>query len=178
MTNEYVKAIEGLEKTIADLERQANELRSAVNILCKQAGISPRYPDGPPTGGGQVLTQIKPDTFYGKKQQTAVREYLEMRKGRGEGPAKPREIFDALKQGGFEFEANSDAVALVSLRALLRKRTETFHKVGETGAYGLTSWYENIKKKAAADNMVGGDRDDEADEPEIKAAASPKTAAA
>jgi hypothetical protein len=92
------------------------------------------------TPSGQA-GQINSDAFYGKRQATAVREYLEMRRSAGLGPAKPREIYDALRQGGYQFNAQEDETALVGMRALLRKMNSTFHKVPGTSAYGLRSWY-------------------------------------
>jgi hypothetical protein len=64
-----------------------------------------------------------------------------MRRSAGLGPAKPREIYDALRQGGYQFNAQEDETALVGMRALLRKMNSTFHKVPGTSAYGLRSWY-------------------------------------
>src|ERR1700758_823081 len=70
---------------------------------------------------------------------TAIRNYLG---AAGVGPAKPREIYDALRQGGYQFKAKDDDTALVGMRALLRKASTTFLKVpGTTGAYGLRVWY-------------------------------------
>jgi hypothetical protein len=110
------------------------------------------------------LAQIGPDTFYGKKQSTAVRQYLEMRKAGGKGPATPREIFDALKKGGLQFETKNDEVALVGLRALLRKNTVTFHKL-PNGSYGLLSWYPDAKKPkgggVAADGIMARPENEE-----------------
>lgn len=144
MSNSYAAAISALERRLQSLERKVNEVRSAINILCEEAGEPPRYPDGGGGGSSPSVTQIKDDTFYGKKQQTAIREYLEMRRTQGLGPAKPREIFDALKAGGYQFETKDDEVGMVSLRALLRKRTNIFHKL-PTGSYGLLSWYPDAK---------------------------------
>ena len=145
-------AITALEKRLVEAERKVNELRSAINVLCEEAGMSPRYPDGGGNGSGggggtHTLSQIKSDTFYGKPQQTAIREYLEMRKAQGMGPATPREIYDALSQGGFDFRAKNDEIAMVGLRALLRKRTETFHRLPNTGTYGLLAWYPNARPR-------------------------------
>ena len=146
MSDQYAPAIAALERRLADIERNANELRAAINVLCAEGGLPPRYPDGGGSGkpSGDSITQIKPDTFYGKRQSTAIREYLELRKAQGSGPAKPREIFDALKQGGYQFEAKDDNIALVGMRALLRKNSTTFHKL-PSGAYGLRAWYPNAK---------------------------------
>jgi hypothetical protein len=158
MDNPFEGAIAALERRLGEVERKGNELRGAINALLEEAGQPPRYPTGvgdsiPSASGATSTTQpsvtaLKPDTFYGKKQGTAVREYLEMRKARGLGPAKPREIYEALREGGYAFEAKDDTNALVGLRALLRKNTNQFHKL-PTGAYGLMSWYPHAKRPRA-----------------------------
>lgn len=152
-------AIDALERRLSDLERKANALIEVINDLRKEDGLPPRGPFG---GGGDGMrvgvgvgvsagTQIKPDSFYGKKLQTAVREYLEMRhaSARGTNPATPKEIYEAITAGGFQFEAKTADIAMVGLRALLRKRTAFFHKL-PNGTYGLTSWYPDLKKPKAS----------------------------
>lgn len=145
-------AIAALERRLAEHERKGNELKSALNVLYEEAGMPAKYSEtgaaGGSTAGGPVLTQIKRDSFYGKKQMTAIREYLEMRRGQGDGPAAPREILDALKAGGYQFEAKTDEIALVGLRALLRKATSVFHKL-PAGNYGLAAWYPDAKSNDA-----------------------------
>jgi hypothetical protein len=169
--------IDELEKRLADQVRKANALIETINVLRQEDGLPPRSPIGGGGGGGhadsRAATQIKPDTFYGKKLQTAVREFLEMRyaAARGTDPATPREIYDAITQGGFTFEAKDDTTALVGLRALLRKRTAFFHKL-PNGTYGLTSWYPDAKRPKASD-----DADDD-DTPQTETATTKKAAAA
>jgi hypothetical protein len=146
MTDAFAPAIAALERKLEELERKANELRAAINLLCAEGGNAPRYPEGGGGGGRtpRAMAQIKSDRFYGKPLATGVREILEMRKAGEIGPATPREIFDALKQGGFQFEAKNDDIALVSLRATLRKNNRVFHRL-PSGTYGLLSWYPNAK---------------------------------
>lgn len=76
-----------------------------------------------------------------------MREYLEMRKAQGIGPATPRDIYEALKSGGYQFETKDDTVALVGLRALLRTQPLVFHRLPQ-GTYGLTSWYPDAKRQS------------------------------
>jgi hypothetical protein len=149
--HELMPAITLMERKVDEAERKVNELLGALNVLRAEAGLPPRPGgnNGGPGGGDQVQTQIKPDTFFGKKQQTAIRQYLEMRRAQGLGPAKPREIYDALLAGGYEYEAKNAEVALVGMRALLRKRTETFVQLSN-GSYGLVAWYPDLKRKAAS----------------------------
>lgn len=165
-------AIEALEGKLGDLERKANSLIEVINDLRKEDGLPPRGPFGGGNGGGKTpagvstITQIKPDTFYGKKLQTAVREYLEMRRLQNLGPATPREIYDSITQGGFKFEAKEANTAMIGLRALLRKRTAFFHRL-PNNTYGLTAWYPDVKKPKAA--AAGDEAEDDADETETAA---------
>jgi hypothetical protein len=162
---ELLPAINLLEADLLETERKANGLRATVNMLREKAGLPP-LPEGPMGGdgggGGGGITEIKPDTFYGKRLQGAVREYLEMRKTKGMGPAKPREIYDAVVAGGYQFETSSDEVALVGLRAMLRKRSQYFHKL-PNGTYGLTAWYPHAKAAKAAKPGAMDDDDDTID---------------
>jgi len=166
--NPLQPAIDALEKDLADVERRENELRSALKLLRAKAGL-PTPPDagGPDSGGGTpppsppsgekspATTQIRPDSFFGKRMGSAARQYLEMRKAAGgDGPAKPRDIFEALRQGGFQFETKDDTVAVISLRNMLRKRSETFQRL-PNGTYGLRAWYPHAKPPKAA----SGDED-------------------
>jgi hypothetical protein len=165
MDNPFETAIAALEQRLYDVERKMNEFRGAadafrasINTLCEQAGLPPRYPDG--GGGGSApeskasatsaasaaasLSSIASDRFHGKRQATAVREYLEMRRAANLGPGKPREIYGALKRGGYQFTAKDDETALVGLRTTMRKNSVTFYKLPD-GAYGLRAWYPHTK---------------------------------
>lgn len=172
-------AIDALEKRLADFERKGNSLVEVINDLRAEDGLPPRGPFGGGGGdgsranvGGGSVTQIKPDTFYGKKLQTAVREYLEMRKLQSLGPATPREIYDSITLGGFKFDAKDASTALVGLRALLRKRTAFFHRL-PNNTYGLTVWYPDVKKqKPPAVEDDGGEDETETATTRKAAAAS------
>lgn len=162
--HELMPAINLLERRVEDQERKVNELLGALNVLRAEVDLPPRAPF--PSGGaekGDAQTQIKSDTFFNKKQQTAIRQYLEIRRAQGLGPAKPREIYDALITGGFQYTAKDAETALVGLRALLRKRTNVFAKVGSTGAYGLVAWYGKVKQPKSNDS---NDEDDDANDSE------------
>ena len=189
--NPLQPAIDELERDIADLERQWNGLVSAVNILRAKAGLPPHEPAGPTLDGGSGkkaqggAQSIRPDQFYGKRLGAAAREYLEMRRAQDIGPAKPREIFDALKSGGFQFGSKDEANQMVVLRTMLRKSSQMFHKL-PNGSWGLRSWYGNIKQAKEEDqnsetsSTNGGDAAEttsEGVEDREKAAAEPPAAA-
>lgn len=192
MAIETNPAIDLLVAQIADLERKANAYRASVNVLCERDGLPPMFPDGgggaptrhedTPKGNTPHPTQIKSDTFCGKPQQTAVRELLAIRKGAGHGPAKPSEILEALRLGGYQVEAKNDDIALVGLRAMLRKRTNIFHKL-PNGAWGLREWYPNAKPSKDTQDKAAGvgeggkapsSQTDETDDVENNAAVQPK----
>ena len=170
MSGDLNPAILFLQQKVDEAERKANELRGALNVLRVESGLAPVEANasslGEGAGGGATLASIREDTFYGKVQQTAIREYLEMRKVAGMGPAKPREIFDALTKGGFSYDAKSEDIAMVGMRALLRKRSHVFHKL-PNGAYGMTAWYPNARtqKVAAGTSAQADDDDDDEDTP-------------
>lgn len=164
--NAFLPAIEALEKDLSDLERQANGLLQSINLLREKAGLPPR-PGGWQGASGQEgasassssLVKLHSDSFTGKKLGSAVREYLEMRKrAGGDAPATAREIFDALKEGGYSSAAKDDATGMVVLRTMLRKNTVMFAKLAN-GKYGLRAWYPNLKapKEAASGDAADDD---------------------
>jgi hypothetical protein len=162
-------AIETLEKRLMDLERKGNALVEVINDLRAEDGLPPRSPWGSGSGissssskPGETVSTIRSDTFYGKKLQTAMREYLEMRARQNLGPAKPREIYDAITAGGFQFETQDETVALVGMRAMLRKRTAFFHKLPNS-TYGLTAWYPGAKKPKASAAAAPADTEEDED---------------
>jgi hypothetical protein len=154
-------AIDALERRREEALATAGEMERSINTLCKEAGYPPRYTDSASTNSIRV-TQISDDTFYGMKQTGAMRTYLEMRKTQGLGPAGTREIYDALLQGGYQFEAKTPDIAMVGMRALLRTQPLVFHRLPQ-GTWGLSTWYPDAKKK---------------DEPKKKTAPAKKAGAA
>lgn len=152
MSHALLPAIHELEKDFEDVEKKQAHSLELINTLRAKAGLGPYQRTAPGMNGasGGGISEIRPDTFYGKKLQTAAREYLEMRKAKDLGPATPRDIFDALKDGGYQFGASSDDVALVGLRAMLRKRSQFFHRL-PNGNYGLTIWYPHAKVPKVSD---------------------------
>ena len=143
MKAEFLPAIEALQKELREDERKVAETKSMINRLCLLAGGEPRYSDVR-ASEQQPLSPTRSDQFYGKVQQTAAREYLEMRHNAKLGPASPRDIYVALVDGGFEFDTDSETNRLTGLRATLRKNSSTFHRL-PNGQYGLLSWYPNAK---------------------------------
>jgi hypothetical protein len=180
-------ALETLEARLSDVVRKGNALVEVINDLRAADGLPPLPPLGGGDGGVGVghssgsgaVMQIKPDSFYGKKLQTAIREYLELRYAivHGTNPATPKEIYEAITAGGYQFEAKTPDIAMVGMRALLRKRTAFFHKL-PNGTYGLTSWYPDAKKPKAQDADADAEVDDREEYEKIGAAITKKAAAA
>jgi hypothetical protein len=143
MPNDLDPAIATFERRREEALATAADCERTINTLCKEAGYPPRYQD---TATSTIkVTQISDDTFYGQKQTPAMRLYLEMRKAQGLGPATAREIYEAIKSGGYVFEAKDAEVALVGMRALLRTQPNVFHRLPQ-GTWGLTVWYPDAKK--------------------------------
>ncbi|MGX9572540.1 hypothetical protein [Mesorhizobium sp. f-mel] len=143
MAGEFDPAIQRLVADIDEVEATLLNKKRMVNQLCDYAGRPHMYADAQLiVGAGAGL--IRPDQFYGQPLASAIRFYLEMRFARGQGAATVREIFDALKQGGFKFETKDDANAERGLRQSLTKNSVTFHKL-PNGTYGLLEWYPNAK---------------------------------
>ncbi len=169
MSDEIDPLIASIERKMNDAEAKAHEYRITLNVLRAEKGLPPlpTTPGGGPARrdeGGQSAppsVEIKSDTFFGKKLSTAMREFLTMRRAKGDGPATPREIFDALRLGGYAFNTKNDDIALVNIRAMLRKNTPTFTRLPGTGRYGLTAWYPDARKPRATVVPSGDSADDD-----------------
>lgn len=151
MSGEFDAAINKLNDDIAEKENEVRELKRTVNRLSRYAGRADPYPDADEAAtASRSVGSIRPDQFYGQPLASAIREYLEMRRNSGLGAAKVREIFDALKQGGFKFETKDDTNAERGLRQSLTKNSVTFHKL-PNNTYGLLEWYPNAKPARASE---------------------------
>jgi hypothetical protein len=182
----FQPAIDALEKDYADLGRQASGLLQSINLLREKAGLPPhpggwQQPDAGssgPSGSGSSPVKLHSDAFTGKKLGSAVREYLELRKKSGvDAPATSREIFDALKDGGFISGAKDDATGLVVLRTMLRKNTVMFAKL-QNGKYGLRAWYPNLKPTRDPTTYTGTEEEAGDEGPETDEATTTDKAAA
>ena len=144
MPSELDPAIAALERRREEALATAAELERTINTLCKEAGYAPRHTEATSTTVSTKVTHISDDTFYGQKHTPAMRTYLEMRKTQNLGPATAREIYDAIKAGGYVFEAKDATTALVGMRALLRTQPNVFHRLPQ-GTWGLTAWYPDAR---------------------------------
>lgn len=172
MSDQIRAGIDGMVAAIEQQLAQVQALKMSVNVMCRQIGEEPRYPDADNAapGGGGVL---RADQFYGKALATAVREYLE----RIKRAAGTEEIVKALEQGGYDFNEQGWkkghrprilAIALV-------KNSVTFRRL-PNGMFGMESWYEPRTKKAKGGEPEITDADEALENNGAAKAATTKTA--
>lgn len=149
------KTVDDLLGRLKELEKEAGETKRMINGLCALAKVPPMFPVVEPESIG--ITSIKGDTFYGQPFATAATTYLRMRKAMNMGPASVAEIYEALKSGGYQFDATNEDYAKRGVRHSLTKNTQTFHKV-PNGDFGLMDWYPAVKKTKSSKNGSVGDR--------------------
>lgn len=155
MRQDLVPAIEALKGDVTSLEAKLASTKAATNRLCELAGMPPVYMDVDASVSEQrgAQTSIRADQFYGKVMTTAIREYLEMRRAANQGPASPREIYDAILAGGFKFDTDIEINRLTGVRTALRKSSSIFHRL-PNNQYGLLAWYPRAKA-APSDDQDG-----------------------
>ena len=142
MSDEILSTIQFLSNKVKLREEEANDLKRLINKLCSEANIPIRYPqisDASSAGG-----PLRADQFYGQTLTTAIRNYLDYRKASELGPATVADIFKAITDGGYKFDAKSEEIAKISVRSTLRKSSSIFHRL-PNGQYGLLAWYPNAK---------------------------------
>lgn len=145
MSTDADGVIADLQAKLAPLEAEVIEKKKLINLLCSQYGREPIYNDAA-LSVTQAVQPFKSDEFYGKPLSGCMRKILEHRKlSGGEGPATPRDIYQALIAGGFEFEAKNEQNALTGMRISLRKSSRIFHRLPDGKRYGLLEWYPKAK---------------------------------
>lgn len=142
MSEQVIATIELIQSQIQKQEQEIAEKKRVINSLCPLAGIPAIYADV--DSGAAVNGTIRPDEFYGRPLAEAVRAVLDRRKQSNQGAATVQEIYEAMKAGGFHFQAKNDDYAKRGLYQSLMKNTATFHKL-PNGRYGLRNWYPNVK---------------------------------
>lgn len=164
MREEFRPAIEALQKDLADQERKVIETKTMINKLCELTGDAPMYADVG-QASEPTIANIMSDTFYGKSLSAAAREYLEMRRLANLGPTNPREVFEALQQGGFAFDTKDETNAISGVRQTMRKNSAVFHRL-PNGEYGLLAWYPKAKKSKSSDDDTSTSEQKSEDESE------------
>ncbi len=163
-------ADEMINKALEKIQEHETEIikhKQFVNQVCAFEGRPPHFNDAElePENTGRGIA-IRRGEFYGKPLATAVRSYLNRRDKAGLGPATVDEIYEALKQGSFDFPAKKAVNQKASVQISLSKNTTTFEKLPD-GSYGLSIWYGRRRiKKAHEQNQA--DTPDEEPEDEIE----------
>ena len=176
MSEEIRAGINGMNAAIAAKLAEVRALKQSVNVMLRQIGEEPEYPDVEGVGG-DLSGPVRADQFYGKGLQTAVREYLE----RGKRAAGTEEIVKALELGGFDVEEQGWAKGHRPriLAIALVKNTATFRRL-PNGMFGLETWYEprtrKIKEAMAAESAKSKSRGKAARKKRQKSAAAESAA--
>ena len=98
-----------LEQRLAEIDAEANKIKSAINCLCDVIGDSPKYLIET-EDSKNVAGKPRPDEYYGRPQATVVTEVLQKRCNAGLGAATLDELFEELSSGGFEFTGKNDGI--------------------------------------------------------------------
>lgn len=150
------KAIEELEKKLEGIMKQASDIKKAINQLLVLNDEPIRYQDTDVEIKGRI--PVAPDEFFGKPLATAVRDFLKRR-----GQAVPLvEIYEALKQGGFEF-GGEEKFQPRGLAISLSKNTQTFVYLKSSDSYGLLEFYPEYTKKKEERRKKGGTEQEESE---------------
>jgi len=141
---------------LAEMERERDELTSAINLFRRRMGLSATDPqsnvavNGRPTSDTTGITgapsdagplQITRDMFFGMNLPEAIRSYLSMVKR----PTKASTIVKALADGGFQStSSNFDT----RVRQTLSSRMPDI--VNLPNGWALAAWYpgRNFEKRA------------------------------
>jgi hypothetical protein len=140
-----------LQGAIDKLQEKIKSHKQTINHLCGEMNEAPLYPEADEEIAIGT-TATRSDEFYGKPLATAVRTILERRKRANLGAATVPEIYKAMKDGAFHFEAKNEANAQRSLHIAMSKNAAVFHRLPNSNKYGLREWYPAIKDKKAGSN--------------------------
>ena len=169
MSDHFKETIAHLREQVRKQEKEIEEKKHMVNMLCVEASMPPVYAQIR-SAANEATTTLRRDQFYGRPLSTVIKEFLEMRRTANLGPATVGEIYDALLAGGYNFESKDSANAKRGLRVSLTKNTSIFHRLPDGKTFGLASWYPKIKENGKASKSVantdtdgqgGGDGPDE-----------------
>jgi hypothetical protein len=161
MTDALRAAIEEMTRTLEQKLKEAADLKRTINILARQMGEEPVYPetDEEITRRPASAMKLRPDHFFGKPPTTAAREYLEIRNE----PATAEEILEALARGGFDFDAQNwkdEKYRLKNLAISLGKNSAIFTRL-PSGPFGLAKWYPGHVRRATGAQAKSGGADTE-----------------
>jgi hypothetical protein len=145
------KTIEELRLKITEKENKLIEMKKTVNQLCILSEISPIY-IGEAEPEKISMGLLRGDEYYMQPIARVIGWILEKRKVSGAGPAIVQEIYNAMKAGGYKFDAKDDENAMRGISISMSKNVVKFHKL-PSGKFGLTEWYPELKGKLPEDNQ-------------------------
>src|SRR5712691_9393787 len=102
MSDHIIKTIEQVREEISKAEAVILPKKLLVNQLCEMAGMQPIYTGIEDSASTGSRLTIRRNAFYGKPLSTCLREILEMRASLPIKEASLDQIFDALKEGGYD----------------------------------------------------------------------------
>jgi hypothetical protein len=162
MSENIESAIDEVQQRIVALQKEVTAQKRAVNILCGIVGREPLYA-GADIEESHHQTATTRDLYYGQDIADVIEDILRRRKQASKGSATVSEIYDAMKAGGFRFDAKNDDNAKRGVYISLGRNAK-FHKLPD-GSYGLALWYPAIKVKKAK-NGDDAEGDEVKDKPE------------
>jgi hypothetical protein len=170
MSDHIQKTIDHAKGEIQKHEDAIIAAKKLINQLCGFAGLPLEYQEADLQATGSTAVVIRRNIFFGRPLATCVREYLDLRKDKPIKEATLDEIYNVLKDGGFDFKKISEDPSQYKRGvAITLAKNPQFHKL-PNGDWGLLSWYPNIKRskeaKSAADESedaseVGSDQANE-----------------
>jgi hypothetical protein len=147
MADPYQQIINEFLNDLKKAEEIVLHTKGTINALCEKAGKPKMFADSELTLSSKPQS-LRSDQFHGRPLATVVREYLEIRRQLEQGPATVAEIFDALVEGGYEFNTKNDQISRISLNGSMGKNP-IFYKLPNK-KWGLADWYPNAKRKAVS----------------------------
>jgi hypothetical protein len=145
MPDHLDETIRSLRTKIDEHETAAREIKVTVNQLLKLEGKPPMFADGD-LQSKSALLNIRRDQFFGRPLATCVKLILEARGAENQGGATTEELFEVLKQGGYDFDA-TPGNALRNLGITIGKNMQ-FQRT-PSGVWGLREWYGGSTAKKA-----------------------------
>ena len=149
MSKELDKAVESLSRELEALMQRASEIKKAINQIAVLNGKPAPYNDVESVSMASGIVNLRSDQFYGKQLTTAIKEFLRMH-GRA---ATAKEIFEALKMGGFDFPWE-DKFQLKNVAISLSKNRNDFTYIKTNNSFGLWEFYPELKAKREKDRQA------------------------
>jgi hypothetical protein len=129
-------------------------MKLTVNQLLKHEGKAPMYTDGD-LQSKPTLLNIRRDQFFGRPLATCVKQILDARGAQNQGGATTEELFEVLKEGGYDF-GSQPGNALRNLGITIGKNM-IFQRT-PSGVWGLREWCGGAAKKPRSQSKEDGSK--------------------